>query len=228
MQVFASGMSHCPRMPPTKGHKCAIWRVSPLDRNCVCPSQKVMNMQFVAFPRQTGPAYATHKMSQIHKSFTKNVMETSLSWNVSFYPVTSWNLSASQAPLKIACFVDREIAGPSRGGGPPYYRGGGGGSAVTIRKSDSAIFWKSQMTYVQTLNFFQVDRVIKFSLYVPKVMFKKNWPLQLTPTKRRKSVEWPQVQDSRYSLFEKRQNMSSFSPLGVSKLQVAKNSIHCF
>ena len=76
-------------MPLTKGDKCAIYRVSPLDRTRVCHSQKVTNMQFVAFPRQTGPAYATHKMSQIHNSLTKNVMETSLSWNASFYPVTS-------------------------------------------------------------------------------------------------------------------------------------------
>ena len=90
---------HDPRMPLTKGHECAICRVSPLNRTRVCHK------------------YTIHSL--------KMGIETTLSWNATFHPVTSWNLSAPQAPLKIACFVDREIAGPSRGG-PPYYRGGRG------------------------------------------------------------------------------------------------------
>ena len=46
-----------PRMQLAKGHECAIYCVSLLDRTRVCHSQKVTNVQFTA--------YAIHKMLQM-------------------------------------------------------------------------------------------------------------------------------------------------------------------
>ena len=49
----------------TKIQKCASCRVSPLDRTGACHLQKITNVNHAAFPRYTGPAYVTHKSSQI-------------------------------------------------------------------------------------------------------------------------------------------------------------------